>query len=231
VPDAPVFGVGPGNWFVHYPRVTSRGDPAFDADDPIPTNPWPSSDWMALLVERGAIGALLLLATIGSAAIAGLRRLRGEPHVALAAIAQLGLMAAVLVTGAFDAVLMLPAPTYFFATALGLLLPASHPVFSRQPSRRVRRTLGTTALVIIAGLTAVTAGQVAAILITRDGGSRAALQLAARFDPGSHRLRLLLARRGSCANRLPHARAAVRLMPHHDAPERALRACGETPEN
>ena len=55
--DDPVLGVGPGNWSVHYPRYMSPGDPSFDADDIIPTNPWPSSDWMAFLAERGVAGA------------------------------------------------------------------------------------------------------------------------------------------------------------------------------
>ena len=56
-----MLGVGPGNWPVHYPRYMSPGDPSFDADDMIPTNPWPSSDWMALLAERGLPAFVLLI--------------------------------------------------------------------------------------------------------------------------------------------------------------------------
>lgn len=229
VADAPVFGVGPGNWFVHYPRVTSRGDPAFDGDDPIPTNPWPSSDWVAFLVERGPIGVLLLIAAGATAAITCLRRLRGDPQRALAAIALLGTLAAAAVTGAFDAVLLLAAPTGFVFTALGLLLPGTRPVVVRALQPRSRRFLALSAVAGVLLLVVATAGQVAAIAIAGDGSSRARLQTAARFDPGSHRLRLLLARRGGCSVRLPHARAAYRLMPYHDAPERALIACGERP--
>src|SRR5262245_50643550 len=51
----PVFGAGPGNWMVKYPLVTTPGDPSFSGADPIPTNPWPSSDWIAVLTERGVI--------------------------------------------------------------------------------------------------------------------------------------------------------------------------------
>jgi O-antigen ligase len=229
VADAPVFGVGPGNWFVHYPRVTSRGDPAFDRDDPIPTNPWPSSDWVAFLVERGPVGVLFLIAAGATAAITCLRRLRGDPLRALAAIALLGTLAAAAITGAFDAVLLLAAPTFFVFTSLGLLLPGTRPVVVRALPPRATRVLGLAAVAAVVLLIVAATGQVAAIAIAGDGSSRARLQTAARFDPGGHRLRLLLARRGGCSVRLPHARAAYRLMPYHDAPERALRACGERP--
>ena len=37
--DHPLLGVGPGNWPVEYPRYTFSGDPAFDPEDFIPTNP------------------------------------------------------------------------------------------------------------------------------------------------------------------------------------------------
>jgi hypothetical protein len=232
VRDAPVFGVGPGNWFVHYPRVTTRGDPAFDAGDPIPTNPWPSSDWVAILVERGPIGLLLLAAAGATAALTCLRRLRGDPERALAAMALIGTLVATTITGAFDAVLLLAAPTFFVFIALGLLLPGTRPVVTvRALAPALRRGLAAVVLAVTILLAAATAGQVAAILIAGDGSSRARLQLASRFDPGSHRLRLQLARRGGCSVRLPHARAAYRLMPHHDAPVLALRACGERPPN
>src|SRR5690606_10450495 len=79
--ENPALGVGPGNWFVHYPRVTTPGDPSFAAADPIPTNPWPSSDWVAMLVERGAPAALLLLLGGVAAAIVALTRILIRPRV------------------------------------------------------------------------------------------------------------------------------------------------------
>jgi hypothetical protein len=54
--------------------------------------------------------------------------------------------------------------------------------------------------------------------------------MALRLDPGNHRLHLVLARRGRCTARLPHARALADLLPYHAAPRRALAACGEKPE-
>src|SRR5690606_660209 len=174
VKDAPVLGVGPGNWFVHYPRVTTRNDPAFDRGDPIPTNPWPSSDWVAFLVERGVVGVLLLVAAGASAAMTSLRRLRGDPQRALAAVALLGTLVATAITGAFDAVLLLAAPTYFGFTTLGLLLPGTRPVVARELAAGMRRPLGLAVLGLSVALVLATAGQVTAIVVAGDGRDRAA---------------------------------------------------------
>lgn len=224
---APVFGVGPGNWFVHYPRVTTAGDPSFAANDPIPTNPWPSSDWVALLAERGAIGVLLALLAGGAIVLTAARRLAGgDADAAASAAALLGVLAAATITGAFDAVLMLPAPAYFVAAVTGTLLPSTRPVAERLLEGRKRRgaVIGTIAIATVLVLTS--AGQIVAIRAASAATSRDALDRAVRFYPGDHRLRLILARRGRCTARLPHARAAAELMPWHDAPRRALRACG-----
>lgn len=227
LPEHPVFGVGPGNWFVHYPRVTTPGDPAFHAANPIPTNPWPSSDWVALLVERGPIAVLLVLLAGGAAASTAIRALRSEDRdAALPAAALLGTFAAIAVTGAFDAVLLLPAPTYLAAAAAGALLPPGRPLLSVPLAPWPRRATALAALALAAASALTTAGQLRAILLTRDSADRATIERALRLDPGNHRLHLRLARSGPCSVRIPHARAAAHLMPYHPAPQRALRACG-----
>ena len=230
----PVLGLGPGNWFVHYPRVTEPGDPSFAGADPIPTNPWPSSDWVAFATERGPIGALLLLGAGVLAIVIVLRRLRqpapAGTEAAPAGVALAGTLAAALVTGAFDAVLLLAAPSFYVFTTLGLLLPPTRPVVDRATGRRLGLGLRAGAVAIAVALVLSSVGQVVAIRIAGTGSDRAALERAAHFDPGSHRLRLGLARRGGCSRRIPHARAAAALMPHHAAPRRALAACGERPE-
>ncbi len=221
----PVLGVGPGNWFVHYPRVTTPGDPSFAGYDPIPTNPWPSSDWVAILAERGVIGLLLLSLAALAAAISAVRRLRGDPTEASRAVAVLGTLTAAFVAGSFNAVTLLAAPTLFVAAIVGVLLP----VEARRPFPSLeggpRRALGWVALVLGLAFTIGATGRVAALVIARQG-QRSSLVTAARLAPGSHRLQLLLSRSGSCRQRLPHARAARRLMPYHSAPRRAVRACG-----
>ncbi len=238
VPDAPVLGVGPGNWFVHYPRVTTPGDRSFAGADAIPTNPWPSSDWITMVVERGPFGALLLLFTGLAACAIALRRVATrEPALEWAetetaestagrSLTALAILAATVVTGLFDAVLLLGAPTLLVWASLGLLLPSTRPVLSRPPSGRWRRAAVLAVLLFAVTATLTGAGRLTSLLIARDRPTRADLALAARFDPGGHRVRLLLTRRGTCQERIPYARAARDLMPFHAAPERALRACG-----
>jgi O-antigen ligase len=237
--ESPLVGVGPGNWFVHYPRVTSTGDPSFARGQPIPTNPWPSSDWFATVSERGVPGVLLLLAAGVAAAAVALRRVVVDDEVrsahggaagtdgkAARALAALGILAAAFVAGLFDAVLLLAAPAFFVATSLGALLPRTTPVLQRVPAPRARMALTTAMLVFSSLLTVLTCGRLGALLTAQDRQSREQLERAAKLDPGGHRVHLLLATRGPCAERIPHGRAARALMPFHDAPERALRACG-----
>ena len=221
----PVFGVGPGNWMVRYPQVTTPGDPSFGGADPIPTNPWPSSDWMAFWAERGMVGVLLLLGAGLAAAVTAWRRLH-QPGQALASVALLGCLTAAMVAGLFDAVLLLAAPTLFVFAAVGALLPPSGTVVA-VPLRRRRAALAATSLVALL-VVLRSAGELTAIALTSQGRQRAVLERASQFDPGNHRLHLYLAMRGSCAQRLPHARAARRLLPFHDWPRRAAAACGET---
>jgi hypothetical protein len=135
-------------------------------------------------------------------------------------------LAAAFVTGLFDAVLLLAAPVFFVCTTLGLLLPATRPVMEWSLFLRRRRlVLGCT---LLFGLlfTALSSGRLASLLVARSAPTRAQLALAARLDPGGHRVRLLLSRRGNCRERVRDAREADGLMPYHDAPKRALRACG-----
>ena len=141
----------------------------------------------------------------------------------------LGMLAAIAITGLFDAVMLSASPAYFTAVALGILLPRTLPVIDRPLAGRARRAvvLGTAGFVAL--VTTYSLMQLQAIRVTRESSARAVLTQAVRFDPTSHRLQIQLARRGNCAARLPHARRAARLMPFHDAPRRALAACGEAP--
>ena len=99
--DHPLTGVGPGNWPVEYPRYTFAGDPAFDPEDFIPTNPWPSSDWVALLAERGPVALLSVLVLGAALALGAWRRWRQarqttEGLEALAAFLTLLVLASVI---------------------------------------------------------------------------------------------------------------------------------------
>jgi hypothetical protein len=219
----PVFGTGPGNWFVEYPLVTTEGDPSYAAAEPIPTNPWPSSDWVALLAERGPIGLALVLLVAAAILLLAMRRIRNpDGSAAPESIALLSVLAATTTTGLFDAVLLNAAPTFLVASAAGLLVPRSNDLLDRPLAGRTRAAL--VAIVLALSLAAVlrSAQQLAAIRIVENGaGSRAAVERALDVDPPNHRLRLRLAPR-DCA----HARAAIRLLPHHEIGKRAVRRCG-----
>jgi len=231
--DHPVLGVGPGNWPVHYPSYMSPGDPSFDADDPIPTNPWPSSDWMAMLAERGVPASLLLLLVGGSIALAAWARVRSRPRrpPELGDLTIVATLIALVVVGAFDAVLLLPAPAFFVWTAIGTLASGARPIREVELSPLGKRRLSLAVAVVGALLLAQSLSQVAAMVIA-SGGRREALEVAARLDPGSYRIHMLLAQQWRTARRCdrarPHAERATELFPTHPAPKAILRTCGRS---
>lgn len=226
VAEDPVLGVGPGNWFVHYPRVATRGDPSYAGYDPLPTNPWPSSDWVAFLTERGPLGALLL-ALAGAAALLVAWRRTGSGDTALEsrALAVSAVLIAALVAGLFDAVLLLPAPAYLVAALVGLLLPETRPILTWEPQGRRRAAALVVPPVVLGLLLTSSVGQLAAIRLATRTAARADLERAARYDPGNHRLRLRLASRGTCTQRIRHARAVRRLLPFHSASRQLVARC------
>ncbi len=226
----PILGVGPGNWPVFYPTYMSPGDPSFDADDIIPTNPWPSSDWMAIASERGFVALLLLTLVGGSIALGAWARIRRPGQSpSLTDLAIVATLIAVAVVGAFDAVLLLPVPTLFTWTVIGTLASSARPIreVALPPPRRRAALIG----VALVGLLFAwrSAAQTIAISVF-SGGDRRAMETAAAIDPGSYRIRMLLgrawARAGRCDRAIPQATAARKLFPNHPAPRQLLRACG-----
>jgi O-antigen ligase len=122
--DHPILGVGPGNWSIVYPEYAAPGDPSLSRSEPGATaNPWPSSDWVAFIAERGLPAATLLAIAffgIGASALRRLVHARDEGE-GLPAAALLGTILATAVAGMFDAVLLLAHPTLLVWAALGAL--------------------------------------------------------------------------------------------------------------
>ena len=230
--DHPVLGVGPGNWPVHYPRYMSPGDPSFDTDDIIPTNPWPSSDWVAMLAERGVPGLLLLGLVGGTIALGAWARVRGATRgpPALSDLTIVATVITVAVVGSFDAVLLLPAPTYFAWAIVGALATTARPVreLALDTGRRRRLLLAAAAIGSLFLLPA--AARTVAMTVYATAERRERRELATRLDPGSYRIHMLLAQAwraaGRCERARPHARAAAELFPHYPAAGRLLRLCG-----
>ena len=122
----PLLGVGPGNWPVVYPKFASKNDPSLSQEDGMTSNPWPSSDWVAFLSERGVVGFALLLAAMFGLFVRAVRDLGSQqtrdPERVLTAVALVGTLAATAVVGAFDAVLLLAAPAFIVWTLAGVLV-------------------------------------------------------------------------------------------------------------
>jgi O-antigen ligase len=228
--DDPLFGVGPGNWPVKYPAYAPDNDPSL-TDSGMPANPWPSSDWVAFVSERGIVATAALLGVFVVLFFGAMRRWSALPGAddVLARVTQVGTIAATLVVGAFDAALLLAAPAFL---AWGVVGATSGIARSGQELAPARKwwTLGAT---LVLGLVVISlvrsAAQVVSILQVGTGGTRAGWIAAARWDPGSFRIHQRAAElhlnRGSCRSARPYAQRAQSLFPAAPGPRRILRAC------
>ncbi len=190
----PLLGVGPGNWAVVYPKSVTEYDPSIDYNSGLTRNPWPSSDWMAIVSERG-LPALIALLLVFFGLLEGAWRRAGQAAGIEDYMEGLTLAATVAVTAVvacFDAVLLLPA-TSFIAWALFGALAAYQPALrSAALSPRGRRRL--TAAVALVGAAAVlrSSGQIAAMALFSRAHTAAQFRHAALLDPGNARIRARL---------------------------------------
>jgi O-antigen ligase len=218
----PLFGAGPGNWPVEYPVRAARHDPSRDQNDRgMTANPWPSSDWVACISERGIAAFVLLALAFLKLTASGLRQLRRaiDAQEALAAVALLGVIAGAAVAGTFDAVLLLAIPAFLVWTALGALW-----IPEEKSPRPVWRFVIIAALLLSIAGAVRSASQIVAMDIYATHSDRASIERAAQIDPGSYRLQMRLARmrgRARCA----HARAAHALFPTALAAAAEARGC------
>jgi O-antigen ligase len=219
----PLLGVGPGNWAVVYPEHAVRNDPSMsDTDGGMTTNPWPSSDWIAIISERGIVAAALLAMAFFTIAIGGAKQLARAVEVeeALLAATLLGTLVGAGVTGLFDAVLLLALPTLLIWAAIGALYvpPSATPA-------RGSVVIAVVMILLSAIGVARSTAQLTAMQIYATRSDRASLTRAAQIDPGNYRLQLRLARLGKRQQRCQHALAALALFPRSDAARAASRGC------
>lgn len=227
----PLFGVGPGNWSVQYPKFASPNDPSMSSEG-MTANPWPSSDWMTFLSERGVAAFMVLLLAMMALTADGFRGVRDglDTEQRLGACALLGTIAVLLVVGSFDAVLLLPVPALIAWSLLGALSPPSREraaIDMAIPKRLV-------ALVVIAALGVVvvvrSASQASAMALYSGTTRASTLERASATDPGSYRIHIRLAeaylQRGNCSKVRSHAAAARKLFPSAPEPRRLLADCG-----
>jgi hypothetical protein len=220
----PLLGAGPGNWPVRYPEIAPAGDPAMNPSERGMTfNPWPSSDWVAFVSERGFMAAGLLAIALAMLGLDGVRNaLRAEDgESVLAAAALAATIGGAVVAGALDAVLLLALPALVVFVAIGALWDPA------QSARRLPWPL----VVLLIAASAAGALRNGAQLVSMDAlamnRDRATLRRAAQIDPANYRLHLRLARGARRAERCAHARAASALYPEAAAPRTLMRGCGE----
>jgi O-antigen ligase len=225
----PALGVGPGNWPVRYVPYATRGDGSI-ADDGMTANPWPSSDWLAFLSERGFLAASALVGVFALLFLHGLRgwsELVGEDEV-LARVTLLGTIAATLVVGAFDAVLLLGAPALLAWSIIGATSGVGVPVAPAKGRGLYGASVLVASMVTVLSL-ARSAAMVGAISTVGPGWSRAQWNTAVRWDPGSFRINEkvaeMYAARGQCRAARDYAHQAASLFPSAPAPKRVLRRC------
>ena len=219
----PLFGVGPGNWPVVYPDYAAPRDPSLNPSEPGATfNPWPSSDWMAFVSERGFAGVLLMGIALIIIAAAAVRRLRQstDPEESIIAAVLIATMVAAAVAGVFDAVLVLALPALIVWMAVGALSP------------RVEASAGLNLRVFAVMIVALSVAgafrsgaQLVGMEIYAMTDSRPSLVRATQIDPANYRAHMKLARSGR--NRCRHALAARALLPNARAARDAARGCDQ----
>jgi O-antigen ligase len=226
----PVFGVGPGNWPVEYVRFAPSNDRSI-ADDGMTANPWPSSDWVAFVSERGFVPAAALLGAFITLFFSALRQWDEleNPDAVLAQCVLAGTVVTTMVVGAFDGVLVLAAPSFMVWSILG----ATRGIRPKSSEAKVwsgASGLAATAFVLLSLLsTARSATQVIAMTSVGRGAYTAGWVTGALWDPGSYRINLrvaeLYSRRGHCHDALGYARQAQSLFPRSPAARRIVRSC------
>lgn len=229
--DNPVFGVGPGNWPVRYPKVAPGGDKSL-TDNGMTANPWPSSDWIAFLSERGLVASLALLGVFAMLFFRSLRgwRAPGTSDAVLMKVALACTIVSAMIVSALDAVLLLAAPAFLIWLILGAASGERRGGRDVDPSKKEWSLVA--AMVIAVSLVSTTrsAAQTMAMSSVGLGGRTAGWVAAARWDPGSYRINQrtadLYANRGQCGKARTYARRALGLFPSSPPARRTARRCG-----
>ncbi len=204
----PLLGAGPGNWAVVYPKFVRSFDPAIDSTTGRTVNPWPSSDWIAVLSERGLPALAAILAVFVFLFQGAWRGAASGGEEALEGLALAAVLASAAVVGCFDAFLLLPAPAFLLWGLAGAMAAASLPVWSAPLSSRDARRLKLSVVLLLGAAVLRSSGQIAAMSIYSKARTRAQVARAARFAPGDARIRSRLDALHRPPRRAPMAAAA-----------------------
>ena len=228
----PLLGVGPGNWPVEYVRFAPGDDRSLTAEG-MTANPWPSSDWVAFMSERGFVPAIALLTAFGAMFMSSLRRWRdlGDGDAVLAQLVLAGTIVSTIVVSAFDVALLLAAPAFLIWSVVGATSGSRRKNAVEPAATQKTWSLGVVgAMVILAASVTRSATQTISMANVGRGGRTAGWVAGSDWDPGSYRINLKVAqfymRRGRCATARTYARRASHLFPHAREPKRIAESCG-----
>jgi hypothetical protein len=230
--DHALLGVGPGNWSIAYPPYASRpSDPNYTRLAIQPVTRLPSSDWLGLIAERGAPGAvafLFALLLLGRSAWRTLRTTDLDDD-RLRAGALLTTLLAIGVLGLFDAVLLRPTPLFLGFLVLGALAPQARSSISFRVNLAARRGALSAVLLLAVALGVHSACMIRASRLGLRKSEPHAMQRAMRLAPGDYQLRVTMAvywfRRGDCGQATRYAHESRRLYPRHPVSELVIRSC------
>jgi O-antigen ligase len=231
----PIFGVGPGNWPVEYVRFAPLADRSI-ADNGMTANPWPSSDWVAFVSERGLLPTLALLGVFTTLFFRALRRWSElkDADAVLAQCVLAGTIVATMVVSALDVVLNLAAPAFIVWSVLGATsgiraTGGTRRVPEVKVSPRVRSLAAAGILLVVLASALRSATQTMAMSAVGRGQLTAGWVTGALWDPGSYRINLrvaeLYSRRGHCPVARGYARRAVALFPLSPEARRIRHSC------
>jgi O-antigen ligase len=228
----PVVGVGPGNWAAEYPAFAPKGDPSLAEGTGMTANPWPSSDWVAAISERGIPGLVLLAIFV---ALLLRNAWRGWSDSVYSSRERVGALAGGSVVllgaieGSFDAVGLLAFPAIILWGAAGALIPSGTPMFTRSPNPQGRRFTSYFLALTWLAIVAISVAKIRAMQLFTKGGYED-VRMAATLDPQSYRIQLRAgeaqANRGFCKIAFHNIVNAVSLFPHAPAAQQLLMRCG-----
>ena len=228
----PIFGVGPGNWPVEYVLFAPRDDRSLTVEGTT-ANPWPSSDWVSFMSERGFVPAVAMLTVFGALFLGSLRRWRDleDGDAVLAQIVLAGTIASTMVVSAFDVALLLAAPALLIWSVLGATSGIRRKsIIEPVPTQRTWSIGVIGAMLILMCSVVRSTTQTISMATVGRGGRTAGWVAGSAWDPGSYRISLKVAqfymRRGRCATVRVYARRASHLFPHAREPKRLSESCG-----
>lgn len=227
----PLLGVGPGNWPVVYQRFARPNDPSIAETTGMTANPWPSSDWVAALSERGVAAFLALVAFVAlllGAALKARYDAARSPDERFAALAGGGVVLIAALEGGFDAVTLLPTPLIVVMAAAGALIAAGVPPVEA-PRLTLRRLVLAGAFSVFMYFACAFSGRRIQAMRSYEVGGSVAIESALVKDPGSYRIQMRAAEyylgRGQCPKARPHALTARKLFPNSPGPNHILSQC------